>query len=624
MSDTNLQLHITNNLDIIPVNNNYEIVNKNTSLAKILITDGNKIIPITKLNISSHGLTNVYHTVTTDTDNGAIISIVFNEGSIVLKNSGINISAICNYKKKQHTLQTEIKYLPFKKDEICKLAPSSDIIKADNNLKYNPPFLKIQISREFDGEAQLFDSYKDYRITYQFSDDLSEERPYYAGQYIDCFNTLNTKDKIRLPDFMLLNLYKNSSSNIPEQTIQLKIKRSDEFIKAQQTKLVLDKEIDNIITDENYIITSDTYINTSVIAYIDSIQQQILLSNEYPIDIDVKIEDPDFNNDIDIEIIPELQDTGILDIHLLYNKGITIPKKMILHISAYVQTVDKIIIQVENQFTINATPSFSSIYQLQPNANAIRVNKENYKDPLIIGVNKYKWCGNNRELTNDGFVMYKIDSGDPEIYNEPLDTKDVQNNVIFEYYNNDMVLMDRSEIYVVFDGSELIEDELVESNKFYFASDHDDSDDYIPGPEENWIPNIYPNSDTFNIVHPYLWMYESKIYKNPTTGNYYPVTTEPTIISIFNNVLIPIQYYYAGEENTKISYEYNATDNNYYVKNGDNLTDTKWDDNLLTVTNNIIDKTKPQYLWQLLVYQYYNSAASMVLKEPVIIHEFKK
>lgn len=437
---SNITVTLSNNIDTVPVNDAHEILDTYDIYSKILVKADNNDIQPTKITISYKSIIGAVHVI----DSEQILHVILNPGCKVLKNSAINICVEGTYRRKPYKISEEIKILPVIHEEVCLLKLSSDIIKVNAKNEYDPAILTASITRRFAGNTAEFKNYKQYCITYAYSDDLDNEIEYNPEIDVITFRDLNIAN--RFPNYMLFNLYKTSVDNIPVQTLKLKFKRQG-FKNPEQCYLELsDTDISVLTTADNYIIDDTTVQIDCKFNIGNNTYSPIIIDDTHNINIDVKT-----YNEADEELLSGMQIStditpeGFAQLNILFKEGIRIPDKITYNVTAYtiIEKYGDTVQSCSGLFTIKHNPSLQSIYQLQPNSNTIRVNKNSIVDPLVIGVDKYQWIANKRFQTDLGFVLYSIDASEPKLYEEPVDTAIIKNNILFEYYDDKLTLLDR-------------------------------------------------------------------------------------------------------------------------------------------------------------------------------------
>lgn len=640
----NLNLILTRKVDTVSVNYNYLILNEQKFETNIAITtpDGN-ILP-TDYSISAFNISGATHYISKEQQ----LVVIFNEGAIVSKNAQIMLTAHVNYNGNEYSISDNINIIPITKEEVCSLWVNEEVI--NNNLYthvYTPFTFKIGIQRKFDGVIKQFNQYKDYVIKYIFSDELYNEIEYKSAIYLN--DILNE----RTPDYLLINLYENKNSKIPVQSLNIKIQqmKGNSIINhGINSQLILDNEMDTVITDTEYTVLENSYITTTASLFLNNKQVEIIPNEEDGTSIVIYASNKDEEHLLtNIEILPTLSnDKNELNIKFNFKEGTCLPKKIYadITVAGKINGVDSAILG-NNKFIINTNPSTSAIYQLQINAAVIKVDSNGERLPIISSVDKVKWLNKSRTVVNDyGFVLYKIDNSDPMLYTDPINAYSIKNCILYEFYDNNKQLLDRQTTYIIQESDVIDADnEKLESiTKYYLTTPYNDK---VATPDVNlstWVADTYPDLTKFNKETPYLWTYEKTVYYNEKTNTTRTIVTKPSIIDIFSGVTMDsnvlsdvIDFYYTGNESSAIWYEEipNYTDENkrfyvsikneqgvtHIISKGDNETSTYCNQtNTHIFWNKVVEpisEDKP-YFWRLQVKKYLNGKYEII--DPVIVN----
>lgn len=559
-------LTLSCDMDLIYVNSEYKVPKEQVMQTSVLFYVDGLPIDIDAYHVECKGITGAKHSI----DTNGLLTIIFPEGCQVLKNSQIAVTAAGYYKSDTRLYKDSktIKIMPVIKDEIIRLRPSAVRIKHDDNGKFIPESFAIRLEREFNGSTDVLNvPYKWYRITYAFSDDPYNEISY-TGDYLR-LNQIITND--RMPDHVMLNLYKDAAQPVPIQSIRIPIYISDAVRNSHKEVVIdLDNENDCVLTDGQYNVTEPKTIQTRLSMFVNG--KYIRFKNSDMASVSIKTVDPEEEQYLKhiglvTDVVPE---TGELAIKYKFPANIKIPKKIISEWE--VSCKDSAGNQHTGKCTFNITAiaGMQSIYQLKLNGSVIRVDQHTkVRGPATLIAEKYLWSGNTHVPTDYGFILYSKDGGEPQPYEAPVLTEDVEEVIKFEYYDGQGVLMDEETLHVIYDGRMPIEadsDVVTSIRKFYLATNYDNSYNKYPLFGDDWIEDDYPGVNLWNEKNPYLWTYEQTIYVNIAKNKKETVTTKPRILQKYaKGIMNVIEYYYSCDMFNGIGNRYDANTKKWVV-----------------------------------------------------------
>lgn len=234
-------------------------------------------------------------------------------GCKIFKNAQIILTAEGVYNKQSYKVSASLQLLPVIHDELCTIKLSDDIINVSRLNEYSPMTLTALITRKHAGNITEFKSYKQYHITYAYSDDINSEIEYDPEKDVIAFRDLNLSN--RYPEYMLFNLYKTQLDNIPLQTLKLKFKRQG-FKESNRCFIELSKTYDNVLVSQDYHVVDDVVILTNCKFNLgNNTYANILINDNYNIDINLKTLKTEDESLLDgLSIIPELLNDGSLNL----------------------------------------------------------------------------------------------------------------------------------------------------------------------------------------------------------------------------------------------------------------------------------------------------------------------
>lgn len=517
---------LSNTLDTVITDNSSIVIEKQKLRSRILTKYNGEDYPASKIQITYNGIDKASNNI----DDAGIYTATFYPDCIIGKNAQIVLTAYAEINGKTHISSEVIKVIPIQKDERCWPKPSVDTVIVNSDGTITPKKIGCNILRRFnDKNALLSIPYKNYYVKYSFSNKPEKKQlyssPFELQPYFQDINDIPQKITFFLYDA-------NDEMCRPLEIYEVLINSMAYTGYSSTATVDLDNEMDNIVVDNDYTVIEDTTISTNAFFYVGDQYGNINIEKS-----SIELNSFDFSEEqylSNISIETDTKTLGILNIHINFKKGNRIPKKIFIDFNIAGTAADSNRIQVKSvRFLLNAVPSAYPIYELILNANAIKVDNENHREPVYISADRYKKLGKVKEKTDYGFILYKIDDGEPIAYEDEqigIASSDIQKYVLFEYYDETGNMIDRETVFVIYDGTngeDGITQKVSNIKKFYMAT----ADTALyPTYNDDWTEDDTP--ENFSANNPYLWSYEETTYIG-SDGNEYVSRTQPIILSIW-------------------------------------------------------------------------------------------
>lgn len=445
------------------------------------------------------------------------------------------------------------------------VAPSRDKIHVSSTGLYTPTTISCGIRRQtISGITYPTEVPKGLRLTMVIDDGpeieiTPEDKLYLFGD-----------NMTKVYDGIMYTLYENGAMLDCEWVPVL----SDGVTGESTIRLDLDNEMDAIPVDTNYITLEDTVITSNATMYYGYEEMTFVRNVTTKLTIETPDEDDkQFLKNIKSELSYR-NSNRLLCVIISCDAGVQIPKKLNITLTAvgsygqpgeddYRSKAQSAILSIIPMVVSDETP----LYYLIPSANSIKVNKSNARQPINIGVTTKKRTGSTGYITTDyGYVKYKIDDEKFRDYTRPLDTEEIAEQILFEYYDDNDELLDRETIPVIFDGKDGAGGRSIKDmNEYYLATA---TKDEIPGYEANWIKNEMPDESLFNEDFPFLWNYEETIYVNYGEDASIWRSTPSLLTHYVKGIKSIDEYYLAVPENSGIDCSYVKAQDIFLTKNG--------------------------------------------------------
>ena len=493
------------------------------------------------------------------------ITVTLPKGVKVSYNNALIINVSGNYKGEKYNKQAIFSIKADTDGVIYNVAPSRDKIRLSSTGVYTPTSISCGVrKRTINGITYPKSLPSTLKLTMVIDDGVEQEI------------TPQTNISLFGPDMTVVNngivftLYEKDQFLDQEWVPVI----SDGVTGESTIKLDLDNEMDAIPVDINYIVLEDTKVTTNATMYYGYDEMTFVRNAATNIKITTtEKEEEQYISNIKTKLTYK-KNNKLLTITLSCTKGVRIPKRITVTVSAmgayktpgeegYRAKAQTAIFSVVPMVVSDETP----LYYLIPSANSIKVDKTNARQPINIGVTCKKRTGQTGYITTDyGYVEYRIDDEKVQRYVKPLDTEDIGEQIVFEYYDDNGELLDRESIPVIFDGRDGISGRSIKDMHEYYLATATSED--IPGYDEEWILDEFPDESLFNEEFPYLWNYEETIYINygddPSVWR-----STPSIITHYVKGIKSIdEYYLSVPENSGIDTSYIKEQDIFMTRNG--------------------------------------------------------
>ena len=554
---------LNNQIDFVATDNMFEVQWNQFIETRATLTYGYKKIIPDNISFEYNGLPEGCATYNNKEDFD--ITVTLPKGRKVNYNNALIVNVSGEYKGEKYNKQAIFTIKADTDGVTYNVAPSRDKIRLSSTGVYTPTTLKCGVRKQTINGITYPSTLPDsLRLTMTI--DEGEEQDITPSTIISLFGS----DMVTVTSGIIFTLYEKGQFLDQEWVPVI----SDGVTGESTIKLDLDNEMDAIPVDSDYQVLEDTVVSTNATMYYGYDEMAFVRNAMTKITITTpEKEEEQYLSNIKSKITYK-KNNKLLYITISCKKGDRIPKRITITLTAlgavgspgdegYKSKLQTAVFTVMPMVVSEETP----LYYLIPSANSIKVDKTNARQPINIGVTCKKRTGELGYITTDyGYVEYRIDDDKVQRYNKPLDTEDIGEQIIFEYYDDNGELLDRESIPVIFDGKDGASGRSIKDmHEYYLATATKDD---IPSYDEEWLLDEFPDESLFNEEYPYLWNYEETIYIN--YGDDASVwRSTPSIITHYVKGIKSIdEYYLAVPENSGIDTSYVKEQDIFLTKNG--------------------------------------------------------